>query len=262
MKRRTPLFIALGTAVFAWNAGATLVDDFDGYTAGTDLSGQAGWSGSTVYDVIADATAISSPNSVRVTDVDGSSHLQTTVVTELAPGDGRITWYGKHDAANNLADTSGFSLTLFATLDAAGAGADRFFSTGFSSADSIFIWTKFGNPSDGGTVSSASAPGTVAVDTWYKFDIDYFIVPGTFDKTVDLTISPASGGPAIVSEAINVVNNQGGRPLMTWIEFNTGSTHQDSTWYLDSVSIVPEPASLVLLSLGAVILLRFGRPRT
>jgi uncharacterized OsmC-like protein len=46
---------------------------------------------------------------------------------------------------------------------------------------------------------------------------------------------------------------------MTFVRFSTGSTHQNSTFYLDSVENAPEPASLVLLGLGAAILLRFRR---
>ena len=255
MRENVLVVSVMFASLIGWSAGAALIDDFDSYMAPIDLNGQSGWTGSTQYDVIADATAISSPNVVRVTDADGASHLQTTVVVEPAAGDGRITWYGKHDAANNLADTSGFSMTLFATLDAAGGGADRFFSTGFSSADSIFLWTGFGNPGAEGTVTGTSAPGTVAVDTWYKFDVDYFIDPGTFNKTINLQIFPAAGGPAIVSEVVNVTNNQGSRPLMTWIELNTGSTHQDSIWYLDSLEMLPEPGSFVLLGLGTLILI-------
>ena len=207
MKNKTLFAMTLGLSIFAWTAGATLVDDFDSYSAPSALGGQGGWtaSGAGSQTVIADATAPSSPNSLAVINPEAGSTLINRVVAEPAVGKGTVQWFMKHDSANVFSATAGIVLEFNATLPG-GTAADRFFSAGFVRDDDRFIWNTFGNPGNPlNELGGQSANGSVAIDTWYQFTVAYEFTPVTFDKTVDVDIRAVGSGTPIVSETVGPI---------------------------------------------------------
>jgi len=173
MKRKIQVLLNVGVVgaglLGAGNARA-FYDRFDTYSNGP-LAGQGGWvsSGSGItagINVVDGSSPISAPKVAQFDD----SVSDTLEIRNVVGQDGQevLSFYARHDDGNTIGNTSGFTARMNATVDAAGAAPDPFFSVGFSSGAGDFIWNQF----DGGSPTDGSVSGVV-LGRWYQFIVNY-----------------------------------------------------------------------------------------
>jgi hypothetical protein len=231
--------IALAGTLFigARNASAVFSDYFDGLSLG-DVSGQNGWTASSVFDVVTEGTAPSSPNVVEIVDSSASSFTMSRLLDE--PSKGFVSFKARQ-IGNNLANTSGFFLRMDAALPGS-VSPDPFFQIGFSTFNGGISWFTYG-PSGGGAI-----PSIVSNNDWYQFDM-YYDISSAATHYVNLNVINLTSLTTVASTNLTMVGNQGARHFLGQIAFETGSTHDLSTFQLDDV-VIPEP-SVVALAIGA-----------
>ena len=212
-------------------AMAQWADDFDSYPLGpANAGGWAGWGGSAASEgVITDAVSLSPRNSIQV--------------------GGSPTGAGNDDAVHPFAGyTSGqWTITAHQYIPDALASTTYFIVNNQYSHPGPFVWSVEISANPGGDYLDDFRPESnvipVVLDQWVEFRMEIDLDADTMDTYV---------GGVLLSTGTYTRNPGDPLEIANIDLFTTGN----QTAHYDDLSLVPEPASCLLLAAGAVLALR------
>lgn len=228
----------------AANAVVVFNDNFDSYTSGTGLIGQGGWN----------QTGTSTVSPIQV---GGSGDLYAAV------GMTGQDAYKAFDAGAQHIDGEDLQTSVELNVTSATAAGDYFFHLSDPVATTTNFYQRLHARSSGtgfqlGLIGSSGTPtawGTTVLNfgQTYDVDIDWNFVTGPLNDTFDVTVDGASYLSAVAwgstsaepPTSISAANlRQGGS--------SSGAVVQVDSILIDADTLVPEPAGLGLLGLGAL----------
>lgn len=232
-------------------AAFALVDDYEGYTAGSNGTA-AGWT--------------------QGFPGGGSNGTTSAINTSaLATGQGAIFTYGGSGGQINYLTVptiaaEGTTGTLFFQAAWASTGSDVLFATGRSGAGAYGdLATLFRVPSDlilevHNSGAYANTSTTVANSTIYNF----WVVINNTANTWDLHYSTGTASPTLIQSGITFRNTTAGAINTLYIGTNSGSAPVIDNIFVDSTGSnlanpVPEPSALLLGAVGAAAVFRRRR---
>lgn len=254
MRMKKVLMGCVGLAVCMAH-GAVLVDGFESYTVGNTVYGSNGWINKNTSAtqggwVAAKESAFSSGSqSLHFTDTDSANGLYDARVQNSL-------------TQSIMAGTFSFDVNLVS----------------FSSNPSFFIrdtymgtqgvMVLFDNVTK--TIKYNPGPGLVAVsttvlslDTWYHIEIEVADVSGATD-TFNIRVLEENGGAG--TEIINESGLGFRNDIASISDFefatNAGLNTSGANFYLDNVTVIPEPATLGLLGFSTLCLFLIRRTLT
>jgi hypothetical protein len=211
-------------------------DNFDSYVAGTGIIGQGGWSG--WYNdpgadaLVSTAQAHSAPNSLEIVNT-------SDVVQQFSLNSGQWSMTAMHYVPSPLADNTYFIMNN--EYDPVGQSAQWTIELNFDPVTGTVV-DDFANTA--GRSAFPHNPQPIAYDRWAEirvdFDLDTDFVEMYYEGALVSSGQWSTRGGAVALAAIDLFSNG---PLA----------------YYDTLALVPEPASLVLLAAGACVAFRRRR---
>jgi hypothetical protein len=224
MKRNSlicTLLLTLTLGSFSGHA-ALITDNFDSYTAGTDIvtaGTPKGWLAGN--GVISNAQSVSGPNSLYLGVANANAVAYGINNGTAIPTNDPRTW------------RFSYSTRLTATNSAAG----------FYIGSSFLIYTVSGKFQVDGVTSSVST-NSFAANTWYSVVVDFAPLANTYSLTI-------SDGNSIFWSAAGAVQDGAFNTIQAKnMAYSVGGAYFDNV----ALAVIPEPASMVLLGAGAVFL--------
>jgi hypothetical protein len=238
---------------------AVIIDDFQSYTAGSNLLGQGPWLSTSPADTGVGITVEDIGGGVKVGQFADTSAatLGATLLPPIASGSNTIAFTARASALADPNDTSGF----LARLDSGfgiNSALDNTFQIGFSNGNRILWLANYT------AVTGQTAVNSITVGNWYVFEITYDFTHTQGDLNTnyaDFTVTDLASSTLVTSQSLSWANQNGGRTVLGAIDFLTGSTNADSTYQLDNIAFVPEPSSFALFAASMSGLVIFARRR-
>jgi hypothetical protein len=231
MKHITLLFGAMAIlALLPASAIAQWGDNFDAYEDGTKLYNIGGWSGwDDVYEAagtVSSAQAMSAPHSIEV-----SNSMGVDAVHPFDPAYDEGSWV----------------LTAYQYIPENLDGLTYFILNNVYNHGGPYEWAiqMQMDPSSGLVNEAIHGGGTAPIvyDAWTEIRVEFDLDADTCEAYYD-DVMLFSG-----------TWTSGGYPTLAFANIDLYAPHDVSVYY-DNLSLVPEPASLVLLAVGALALRR------
>lgn len=211
-------------------------DGFDTYALGSGIIGQGGWQGwyldPAADALVSNAQAHSAPHSLEIVNT-------SDVVQEFSLNSGQWSMTAMHYLPSPLADNTYFIMNN--EYNAVGQTAQWTIELNFDPTTNT-VGDDFATTA--GRAGFPHNPQPIAYNRWAEirvdFDLDTDYVEMYYEGALISSGQWATRGGAVALAAIDLFSNG---PLA----------------YYDSLSLVPEPASLVLLAAGACVAIRRRR---
>lgn len=244
----TTVVIALSLGGVGTNALAVtpFYDGFETYTSGSVIS-QGGWiqaSGSGSNELLTVETnpsvAVDGSKYLRIQDASSGVQLPARYGLGIAEAAGRITWYANQQT-RDVSTGSDLAFTVY------GNGSYDVLTRVYMRYNGLFGYV---------TNSSFVLSVPFNTNTWYKFQLDY----NGSTKTFGLNVFQASNNSNVLSVADQHMISPVNITSINGFEFSSDSTGT-GVWYVDAISLIPEPTTLSLLGCALGIAVAFRRSR-
>lgn len=249
-----PLFQGMALGLLLWICciphvihAQVLTDTFEGYSVGVSPSGANGW---TVQNTSANQ---------NIQIVSGNSWFSPTGTQSLHYFDNDTASLYDVNLRNDFASTSGANVAVSYDVQyVAGISKQPLFQllSGTTIALRLALNTsgQLTNWLPDGSTQILSTT-TLQAGIWYRYNLTLDIISDTYSLQV-LQQGAGSGDDAIEILNISGLSFRTNVDNINRLEFrsNFGTSQSGMDYLLDNVAIVPEPASLLLIGIGVLVL--------
>jgi hypothetical protein len=257
MKKSIGCIIGALMGIAGWVGASVITDNFESYTVGTSPVGQNGWSANN--GVAGHDSLIVSTNGL------GGGSTKALRMTDTLSN--ATSWYLRSSFANQSSfqityDVQLKNLLLAPTLRLNGVSNATAVTTGLQLAMDSGPSYKF-SYTDGTWKTIAitgDADGRLDVDAWYTIQLSSANLTG--DKSVDtwsLVVKNASGTTVVNQTGLGF---KSGMTAVSSADFYFNGSTSGGDMLIDNYTVIPEPATVGMLGLGALLTLALRRRMT
>jgi len=256
MKKMTVLFCAVLVLGLASGVSALITETFD--------TGLGNW---TDHDVSNSLPGWSNSNNAG--GASGPGEWGGTIVRNSCP---TRPWVGD-DTIGTITYQDSLALKFtYKNIDISDGDRDPHVMFGYidstgANVTGAVLWLQLHRWSDGpGTSGLKLYVGTTMVDHWgynhntvSTVDLSYVYDSGSGNATVTGTVTGTSAGTRTINKTAVAAGTADALGLYLETSTSEGNPGRRRNWYIDDVTYTPEPATIALLGLGGLALLRRRR---
>ena len=233
-------------------------EDFQSYDNGSVLAGQGGWTATGTGDghTVLVGTPRAGDRAMRVSDVStvtagplyaqnlfGATNTAQTTITYEFKGDSYSTGIAR-SAFQLLGRTAGGGLAAGVVIDMQSADGDL---ETWNNEDGTFVWNSQGV--------------SLATEEWYSFQITFDDLTGAGMDTYDLLITDSSDTVVLNATDLLFRNDLVSFEMVRFGQMGGAAALTGTTFFVDNINVIPEPATLGLVSTVSIGILFLRRRR-